>query len=888
MTVAAWKAATLYLPGDIVRSTAPAPVTNQSITNPSFESGDTAWTKSNTTIENVAGFTGAWRAKMVYASGATGYVRTSSILPIAPGQSVSASCMYNPSGASIGVGGQARILWYDASNAYISGKDSIGNGIDVSNGSGWRKSSVVGSAPSNAKGFRVQGDTYNNAAPGVVLVDAFSLSVSGGPAANNLIFEATQTDPATSGTSEPVWPTTLGGTVVDGGVTWTAIDAVVVTWEASPILKSGGTEPTWPTNIGGTVADGSIAWEAISRRIEDENCPNTKVVLIMASKVFATDGDIVRFSATANPKDWTSEQDAGYLPTGLQSSNANDMAVLAPYRSNMIPMNASCLQNWQVDPDPQSMAIVDQMEGVGSIYNKAAMPVANDLFYLTQLGVRSIGIAVATNNLSAGDIGMPIDELVREKLATATDSGMEPLSTYYPGAGQYWLAFPELEPVACSVATTFQGGKAVPSVTAITIGSDTGPMIFRFATGFCPDKAEVWIGGVKVLDTGWWGDPSWQDRLDSACAAAGIASGTINAIPDLTHDTYEQWDANEAATFVVDKNVGDTTAIVKIFAPVGGTAWKFRLGCPNSDITGIWVATDGAGNFNTSNGTDWLTNPKFSASATGLFMRALNGRLLLSRGSSGTRAKYSDDKGASWQETAIPSGQLPNSSYKTAVFDGEFWLLGNTPGKILHGDGETLDTTTLETPHQGPVSINGALGYQVLGCQYNDGNIPVEVSNDHFATHAWQFIGVEDSVTLCLSNGSRILVGGDRSLKVQYTDNGSGWSSAYTLPSIGSGILGGAADGDVFVIIGNSGIAVSIDNGATFAAVTLSEEFHPYDVQIGGGLIVAVGEKNSGAGTGRIWTAPLSDPYTWTKRDNNFGIAAVKAVAFVYDMTDSP
>ena len=584
MTVAAWRAATLYSPGDIVRSTTAAPVTNQAITNPGFESGDTDWSKSNTTIENVAGFTGAWRAKMVYAAGATGYVRESSILPVAPGQSVTASCMYNPSGASIGVGGQVRILWYDGSNVYIPGKDAVGNGIDVSNGSGWRKSSVTGSAPSNAAGFRVQGDTYNTNAAGVVLLDAFALSVSGGPASNNFIFKATQAAAATSGTSEPIWPTTLGGTVVDGGVTWEAIDATVITWKASPILKSGSSEPTWPTNLGDTVADGSIAWEVVPRRIEDENCPNSKVVLILQSKVYATDGDIVRFSATANPKDWTSEQDAGYLPTGLQSSNANDMAVLAQYRGNLVPMNANCMQNWQVDPDPAAMAILDQMEGIGSTWNKAAQPVANDLFYLSQLGVRSIGIAASTNNLAAGDIGMPVDELVQDAMIESAASSMAPLSTYYPGAGQYWLAFPQLDPVACSIATTFQGGKAVPSVTVITIGSDTGPMIFNFATGFCPDKAEVWIGGVMVLDTGWWGDPSWQDRLDAACAAVGISSGTINAIPNLSHDTYEQWDAGEAAAFAIDKNTADTTAIVKIYAPVGGTAWKFRLGCPN-DLT---------------------------------------------------------------------------------------------------------------------------------------------------------------------------------------------------------------------------------------------------------------------------------------------------------------
>ena len=488
MTVAAWKPGTLYLPGDIVRSTASSPVTNQVIPNADFESGDTAWTKTNVTIENVAGFTGAWRAKMVYAGGSTGRVVMASALPISAGQTVNASCMLMPSGGTTTVGGQVRVMWFDASSAYITGKDVVGNPVDVSNGSGWRKSSVRAIAPSNAASFKVQAESYNASVTGVVLFDAFMLSVTGGPASNNLIFKATQTDPATSGTSEPVWPTTVGGTVVDGGVTWTAIDAVVITWEASPILESGATEPTWPTNLGDTVADGSIAWEVVSRRIEDENCPNSKVVLILASKVYATDEDIVRFSATANPKDWTSMQDAGYLPTGLQSANANDMAVLAQYRGNLVPMNANCMQNWQVDPDPQAMAILDQMEGIGSTWNKAAQPVANDLFYLSQLGVRSIGISASTENLAAGDVGMPIDELVQAAINVATLNETGAIATYYPGSGQYWLAFKEFPPPAPSIIGDVPDGIVGESVSGAYVATSGWPPYsdFTLVSGSLP------------------------------------------------------------------------------------------------------------------------------------------------------------------------------------------------------------------------------------------------------------------------------------------------------------------------------------------------------------------------------------------------------------------
>lgn len=498
MTVPKWAPSTLYQPGDIVQPRLSGPITNQAIVNSSFESGDTAWAKSNATITNsgVTPFAGTWCAKMVYAAGANGSVTISTALPVAPGQTVSASCMMNPSGAAIGVGGQVRLIWLDASNATIS--SVTGNVIDVSNGAGWRKSFVSQVAPANAAKFKIQGEAYNGNASGVVLWDSFTLTVNGGAAGNSYIFEATQADPATSAASEPVWPTTLGGTVVDGGVTWTAIDATVVTWQASPILKSGSVEPTWPTQVGEFVSDGTIAWEAISRRIEDPNCPQSKIVLILSSKVFAADGDIVRFCATANPKDWTSEQDAGYLPTGLQSANANDIAVLAQYRSNLTAFNASSFQNWQVDPDPEAMASLDQMEGIGSTWNKAAQPVANDLFYLSQLGVRSIGIAASTDNLSAGDVGMPIDELVQQAVAVAEANGSRVLSTYYPAAGQYWLTFAEypanaLSPISGDIADGYIGDSGTAT---FTVSGGVGPYSFSVSAGSLPPGKLLSTAGV--------------------------------------------------------------------------------------------------------------------------------------------------------------------------------------------------------------------------------------------------------------------------------------------------------------------------------------------------------------------------------------------------------
>jgi hypothetical protein len=264
--------------------------------------------------------------------------------------------------------------------------------------------------------------------------------------------DATQLEAGTSGESEPIWPTEEGGTVQDGTVVWVAVSIDSVTWEATSVLTSGANEPTWPTTPNAYVMDNNIAWETVPLRITDEKCPHSKVVAIAASKVFAGDTDVVRFSATLNARDWSTEDDAGFLPSGLQQKSQVGVDAMGVYRGNLAVWSASTFQVWQVDPDPSAMALLDAMEGIGSMHQQAVQPVSDDLFFLAALGVRTVAIAEGTNNLATGDVGVPIDTLVQVE-ANAVDA--EPVASYYPGAGQYWLAFRPLSILAGLLAGQF-------------------------------------------------------------------------------------------------------------------------------------------------------------------------------------------------------------------------------------------------------------------------------------------------------------------------------------------------------------------------------------------------------------------------------------------------
>ena len=70
----------------------------------------------------------------------------------------------------------------------------------------------------------------------------------------------------TSGASEPAFPTTIGLTVVDSGVTWLCAGSSLFYYKAIQGGVSGGTAstftvPAFPQTPGGTVKDGSVIWQ---------------------------------------------------------------------------------------------------------------------------------------------------------------------------------------------------------------------------------------------------------------------------------------------------------------------------------------------------------------------------------------------------------------------------------------------------------------------------------------------------------------------------------------------------------------------------------------------------------------------------------------------------
>jgi Concanavalin A-like lectin/glucanases superfamily len=449
-----WQAGTNYAPGAVV-----VPTTNQgafvnAIPNGDFEGGSGAggWTFTN------VGGSAAWAYStfapyqgsegLIVGGGSFGTLGARATMTsyslVTPGQSVTASAYLNPNNSGANLTMDIILRWYDSTDSFIS---ESGFHQNDQGGFGYRKVSITATAPANAAHVRVAlaagsgGGSPNNG-----FADLVTWNLQTPSPVTNFLFEAVQPTAASSAATEPVWPTILGNTVIDGGVTWKAIGTSIITWQAIPLMQSGLNAPVFPTTIGVSVFDSStyqnqngfittltgMSWIATDRHVIDTGCPNTAAVTIGASHIFEGSNDIVSYSAAVNPIDWSSTNNAGYLPTGLNNYGDNPVAVLALYRGNLIVFNAGGYQMWQIDPDPQNMALLDA-QPVGSIYTRAAQSVANDLLFLTEVGVRNLGTLGATANMAIGNTGQQVDPLV---VAQLTGTPIYP----NPGAGDAFFS----------------------------------------------------------------------------------------------------------------------------------------------------------------------------------------------------------------------------------------------------------------------------------------------------------------------------------------------------------------------------------------------------------------------------------------------------------------
>ena len=565
-----WTPGTAFILGDLVVPASNSIVLQEQPYNNSFEDGLTQWNvtgvdctdaqaQANTVATSSESYDGTQSATVMPFAGngslvtdngnqvAAVYLTNTLLVPVNPGQVINFQMrarheFVSDTSAVEAYCALAAIAWYDASNVFINYSYAL-NVSAGSNGligvgifcqfvdSNWVILSGTGTAPTNAAyAAAVCGMTTTQYAEQGVFIDYYTWDYTHQGYPTGLAFVCVQA--GTSGTVEPTWPVVAGNTVYDpntAGVEWEAEYASQITWTASSILTSGATQPTWPTTIGASILDNDIEWTATDGRITDPNCPQSTVVTIASAKVYAADNDIIRFSATANAQDWTSSQDAGFIPFGLQAYGSEPCAGLGLYRSNLVAFNSLGYQMWQVDPDPTNIAILDA-EPVGCDYPKSIIPVNNDLCFVSPVGIRNIGTAGASGNLQAGQFGKQVDPLVRALIKYANLNGYEIRGLFSPGTGQYWLIFG-------------------PTVIVLTINGNNTMSWSRYVF---PAYIDSWTvqTGVLYLRAG---DLVWE--LSADAYNDDVQQTTAEGGTNTGFDGYMAWNYLDCGQYGVDKEM---------------------------------------------------------------------------------------------------------------------------------------------------------------------------------------------------------------------------------------------------------------------------------------------------------------------------------------------
>lgn len=165
-------------------------------------------------------------------------------------------------------------------------------------------------------------------------------------------------------------------------------------------------------------------------------------VRTIGSKMYSVSGPNMHFSGIQLPTGWTTDNvGAGFIDMSSQASGSEELKALAKYQNSVAVFAETNIQIWYVDPDP-SLNRQSQMlnnTGTGSPLSVTQFG-DNDLFYLNESGLRSLRARDASNSAATTDIGVPVDTLVIDTLASLSADERERVTGLIePRDGRFWL-----------------------------------------------------------------------------------------------------------------------------------------------------------------------------------------------------------------------------------------------------------------------------------------------------------------------------------------------------------------------------------------------------------------------------------------------------------------
>ena len=123
--------------------------------------------------------------------------------------------------------------------------------------------------------------------------------------------------------------------------------------------------------------------------------------------------------------------------------------------------------------------------------------------------------------------------------------------------------------VPCGSNVSYSGGVSYPTEKTIQLGNNSGDIRINFQTYGVPDRLVAFLDNIQVLDTGYIGSPSHQTTLNNWLTQN-------NEQPQTITDNF-----NSIIQYYITKtSTNPQNLILKIYAPLSGTAWDIFVDCP--------------------------------------------------------------------------------------------------------------------------------------------------------------------------------------------------------------------------------------------------------------------------------------------------------------------
>lgn len=176
--------------------------------------------------------------------------------------------------------------------------------------------------------------------------------------------------------------------------------------------------------------------------VTDSNCPHEASVTVAASRVFGTGGQVVRYTAAGDARDWTTASDAGFLSTSLQQDTKEPCSAVGTFDDALVVLFPEGIQVWDVATDPTANNLRRRTFGLGTKHPLSLSAFYRDLSFASPYGVRSLSVQVNVDRPDENDIGVAVDALTVPAQETHEANSTEYVKgVWVQQLGQYWLMY---------------------------------------------------------------------------------------------------------------------------------------------------------------------------------------------------------------------------------------------------------------------------------------------------------------------------------------------------------------------------------------------------------------------------------------------------------------